>query len=485
MTDARRLTLIRATCLAMFFAFLAAPTVQERLGLIEFEALEENRNREKRPEGWTNLFTEGPRWTSRYEKYFNDTFGFRDQFIRIKHQLDYWLFRESDTVVVGRDGWLSHKSIIEPQYAVESMGDAEHELILDRLRALRSILAERGITLVLLTCPIADTIYPEMFPADVLVPQPRWKRFKELAGAGEGAHLIDAEPILMDLKGKIQIFHKMDFHWTDPAAAHVGKHLVDTLGKLAGVGPLWDQPIQSVTREIEGGELMFMGLLFPPREQAVFLDESKVTPGSGETVGVDANTWTFTSDLPADARLIPPTVLFGDSFADAFDRAGWRKYFRRLQKFYNHELSSRYAEIPEGTRFVILQVIDGFVTVFSNHGYWPPDVVNRARMLAPRVSTKVTASLVADPNPVPICPKSGLGTTTVSWVVDGTNDVELRVGNLDGPIVATGGTGSATISWAGQGTVFFLKDRTRPAATNPESAMARLEIQTTSGSCGE
>ncbi len=491
--------LIQIGCLAVFFLFLSAPTLQERLGLFDFEALKENRNREKRPADWLKLFTEGAPWSFRYEKYFNDTFGFRDQLIRIKHQLDYWIFQENDEVFVGREGWLFYKSVVQGQYYVESMRDDEYEKVVRRVEALGKALAARGITLVLVPCPLADAIYPEMLPSPVLPDQRRARQFWSWVKSKPEYVLIDATAIVMALKGELQVFHKTDFHWTDPAAARVAQQVVDRLGVLSGVGPLWDQPAETVTRlDTGGGELMAMGLLFPPPERRLFLNEALIKPVQGRvTEIVDPNTWTFESEQPADAKLIPPTVLVGDSFADSFDRAGWQRYFRRLKKFYNWHFRDHFSQIPDGTRFVIFEFVDGFLTAFANDDYWPPELrgepgtspstgdERKGEQNLPASAARPSATLTADPSPVPTCPASGVGTTTISWTISGVSAVELHAGTPDGPIVAVGGSGSAVVSWAGHGTLFFLQDHGAKGPRTTESALARLEIQATTGTCPE
>jgi hypothetical protein len=67
--------------------------------------------------------------------------------------------------------------------------------------------------------------------------------------------------------------------------------------------------------------------------------------------------------------------MFGDSYSDAFVRAGFTAYFTRLQRFLNWDFSKRYASIPQGTRFVILQLIEPLITL--NHTpFWPEKLRN-------------------------------------------------------------------------------------------------------------
>lgn len=491
---------LKITFVVAFCLMLSAPGIQKRFQLFHYEALDENRFRAPCPTDWWGLFTEGTPFARKYEEYFNDSFGFRDLLVRIKHQLDYSLFRESDRVLVGRDGWLFYRSIVEQEeiYIEEAPRSAFDDMF-RRFDALRDALAKRGITLIVVPCPMNNTVYPEMLPDDA----PSRKhpsglnRYVEHFRNRSGFVLVDPMPILLEVKQRFPAYHKTDFHWTDPAGAHVAKALVDELGELSGIGPLWDQPIEVEWRtDAVGGEATAMGLLRPVEESRVQLRAQAIIQANGLIRDFGPNDWAYESAEPEDARLLPPTVLFGDSFADAFRRSGFHRYFRRLRKFPNLEFRNRYADIPEGTRFVVLQHIEVFLNQILDSGKWPPflDVPSsahdsstgpRPEAAKPQRRTSATGTLTAGPNPVPICPETGLGTTEISWQSVGTNAIEVRVGAPDGLRFASGeGSGRATTGrWVSRGTTFFLQDASMPVPHARESTVASLRVDVVEGSC--
>jgi hypothetical protein len=85
--------------------------------------------------------------------------------------------------------------------------------------------------------------------------------------------------------------------------------------------------------------------------------------------------------------------------------------------------------------------------------------------------------LVAEPNPVPVCDMSGLGSTTLNWGdLDG---FEIHMGSANGPLFVQGaGEGSAdTGNWVADGTVFVLVD------TASGETVQELTVNATTNGC--
>jgi hypothetical protein len=181
----------------------------------------------------------------------------------------------------------------------------------------------------------------------------------------------------MKLKGSFRVYHKTDFHWTDPAGAYVAKALVDKLGNLTGIGDLWDLPIKIRTEKISyGGENHALALLWPLQEDALFLETER--SGVGEYLHTqEDNEWTFHAKAGPQPRLLHSTVMFGDSFADAFTRAGLTVYFSEFHKFYNWDFPKMFSKIPDGTRYLVLQHIETFLLPLLNPTFWPEEAKSK------------------------------------------------------------------------------------------------------------
>jgi hypothetical protein len=72
------------------------------------------------------------------EKYFNDQFGFRNDFVRLHNQIGYSLFKKMNAngVVVGKDSYLFEKPYIECLFGENYVGDS---IIIDRVRKLKML----------------------------------------------------------------------------------------------------------------------------------------------------------------------------------------------------------------------------------------------------------------------------------------------------------------------------------------------------------
>ena len=372
---------IRIISITIFFLFLCSPKAYKWRHFVQYAPLTENRLKIPRPKNWEALFEPGGSYAHKYEEYFNDNYGLRDLFIRLKNQADFWLFRQSEEIVIGRENWLFYKSVLEEQeIQTEGVPLAQFEIMFTRFLKLNRCLAGRGITLVIIPCPMNNTIYPEMVPANTARrPSPTgFQRYREFLHNHPEILSIDPSPQLLRLKDTWNVFHKTDWHWTDPAGAYIARDLVNLLGQKSGIGNLWDQPINPITRVFTGGgENNALALLWPIREQYLVLDEVGMKRVPREfAFSHDLTEWHFRSKLSADSKLLPPTVMFGDSYADAFLRAGFLIYFRSFQKFYNYRFREEFAKVPPDTRFLIFQLIEVNLNALQGDSIWPEEILH-------------------------------------------------------------------------------------------------------------
>lgn len=369
--------LIKSVTVALFALVVWAPLLQQHLRFLRYESLTENRLRKTAPRAWLSLFERNSSFAREFEDYFNDNFGFRDVLIRAKNQMDYSLFRRSEKVFVGRGDWLFYKSVIEQeQLPADRFSEEVWNGLCDRFLSLNRALASRGMTLVLIPCPMKNTIYPEKLPSNApRRPKPSaYERYRSFFLAHPEIVTIDPVPILTNLKGSLQVYFRTDFHWTDPAGAEVARALVNRLGMLSGKGNLWDRPAAMImAAQLAGGENQSLGLLWPIREMAPYLATDHPEAALGEySYTKEVNEWTYRTKLPDTSRLIPLTVMFGDSYADAFLRAGFAGYFTQFQKYYNWDFKNRFSQIPDGTRFVIFEHIESLLVGLQSPEMWPP-----------------------------------------------------------------------------------------------------------------
>jgi hypothetical protein len=367
---------LKSITVVLFALMVWAPLLQQHFHLLGYDSLTENRLRKTVPTNWTSLIERNSAFSRDFEDYFNDNYGFRDVLIRTKNQLDYSLFRRSEKVFIGRGDWLFYRSVVEQeQVAADRFSEETWNGLFERFLALNRALAARGMTLVVIPCPMKNTMYPEKVPANApRRPHPSgYDRYRTFFLGHPEIVTIDPFPILESLKNSFQVYFRTDFHWTDPAGAEVAKALVNRLGTLSGKGSVWERPIaMKLAPQLVGGENHSLGLLWPISEIAPYLALDHPEAAFGEYVYTkESNEWTYRTRLPDPSRLIPGTVMFGDSYADAFLRAGFTGYFIKFQKFYNWDFKTRFAQIPEGTRFVIFEHIESLFGGLQSPDMWP------------------------------------------------------------------------------------------------------------------
>ena len=119
---------------------------------------------------------------------------------------------------------------------------------------------------------------------------------------------------------------------------------------------------------------------------------------------------------------------------------------------------------PTGTLFV-----RGGSTGQQQTGKWVRDGMvfhlinasNRQRLAAETVGVTTSDCGIqfhAQPNPVVVCDRSGLGQTTISWDAPAVERVEVRVGSPQGTLFVSGGSSGSqrTGKWVRDGMVFYL-----------------------------
>ena len=366
---------IKAVTVFLFLLFMLLPSLQENLSLITYAPLQENRFKEKKPMGAFSLLSAKNDYAARYEAFYNDTYGLRDFLIRLKNQLDYSIFGHSAELVVGKEHYLFYKSVVEKEEIYpERASEKEFTTLIQRLLKLNAYLQSRGIIFLLVSPPQKNTVYPEYLPANTANrPSPSvFERYLAAVASHPEIKLLDARKVLIDLKPSMQVFYKTDFHWTDPAGFVVARRMVNFLGKLSGIGRTWIHPLKTRLETVSGGQNNSLAIFFPYNEQVLVL-ENAGSENYGALKDTRKDEWVYTASSTTAEKLLPPTVLFSDSYSDAFVRAGFMRYFSEIHKYHFHNLKERFHEIPANTRILILEHIEIGLNQLLNDQFWPEE----------------------------------------------------------------------------------------------------------------
>lgn len=345
-----------------FLLLLGLPALQMATRALAVPPLDENRNLAKLPA--LSGLRHPSALVAALQAWFDDHYGFRELLIRAKAQMDFSLFGTSERVHIGRNGFLFYRQVIDQQEPqIEQMSDADLDQALHKIAAIRDYLAPRGIHLIVQTEQLKDKFYPEYLPrqAQFARSRHRFDDFRAKLTQLPGLTYLDTTPVLLRLKAERPIFHRTDFHWNDPAAFVCAENLVNTIASLEGrQSPLWDHKLQIEQRRFSGGQALFMPLFRPPSEMALFVKPEWDQSVDATDYNASPFEFVMTRRPPLPPDLLPPTVVFGDSFNDGEVRSGVATYFRRYSfaRLYKAELADVLQALPPDTKYFVLEFIE-------------------------------------------------------------------------------------------------------------------------------
>jgi hypothetical protein len=100
------------------------------------------------------------------EKYLNETYGFRELFIRINNQISYYLFDKINAawIVIGKENYLYEESYINAYYGKDFSGVDSIASRMKKIKYVQDTLAKLNKNLILIFAAGKGSFYPEYFP---------------------------------------------------------------------------------------------------------------------------------------------------------------------------------------------------------------------------------------------------------------------------------------------------------------------------------
>jgi hypothetical protein len=343
--------------------------------------LEENRSRQPFPQVSNCDIRRVDECHKQIDVWFNDNYHPRDLLIKLKTQIDYSVFSTSDKVHIGPDNWLYYRSVMDSEKIwPERVPQADFEAMLAEFDALDQYLRDRGIQLIVLPLPLKNVIYPEYVPrSSPNLPQDsRYQQIRKWLAGHESILTVDAYEHLIGRKKDARAYHKTDFHWNDPAGFLYSEKLVNMLWQYQSgeSTPLWGETLTVEEKLFSGGQANFLPLLSAPTEQGLFLDVSWVRSKGIHDYDPAGDLWRYIYDGSSDPRgVLGGVVVMGDSYFDAMKRSGFDSYFSSVHrtKAETGKLGEIYANIPEGTRYLVFEFIEVSILGYMLHGLSVPD----------------------------------------------------------------------------------------------------------------
>lgn len=320
--DHRRPRAANVVLVVLFLAAIWAPMTIHLFG-IPTSQLAENRVRAARP---TLEFDRAALTTypGRFEAYFNDCFGLRDQLIRWHNvMLVQGLgVSSSSSVMLGRAGWLylSSESSVEDYRRSRPFTREELEAWGTALEAKRNWLASRGIRYLVAVAPNKHTIYPEFMPG-MVKPLHRATRLDQLGRYlrnHSNITFVDMRKPLLNAKEKAILYHLRDTHWNGLGALVGYQTIATELHRwFPNLRPMQESDLRKKRFQRQPDLSLMLGLdelltdiNFEPRAGS---RARQVAPGAwaaSTPEGRNKPPWVSECDTPG----LPRAVVFGDSF---------------------------------------------------------------------------------------------------------------------------------------------------------------------------
>ncbi len=169
-----------------------------------------------------------------FEAFYNDHFGFREQFVYLYNVLNVRLgVSPTEKVLVGKEGWFFYANP-EDGNALEDYRNND-PLTEDELAAWQADLEQkyhwlqaRGITYLFVIAPNKHTIYPEYLPETVtkVGQQSRADQLVAHLAAHTEVPVLDLRPVLLAAKGSGPLLYdKTSTHW-NAWGANIAQHAI-------------------------------------------------------------------------------------------------------------------------------------------------------------------------------------------------------------------------------------------------------------------
>jgi alginate O-acetyltransferase complex protein AlgJ len=158
----------------------------------------------------------------RFERYFNDHFGWRGRLLALDHWAKAVLLHVSPVpnVLIGERGWLyflgeDARSMERWRRGSQPFSDIEIATLRMELLHRRDYLADRGIAYVVIVAPEKYSVYPEYLPqwAAPLKNKTSLDRIDDEMARHPQLHFIDLRAALRAAKATDRLYYRTDSHW--------------------------------------------------------------------------------------------------------------------------------------------------------------------------------------------------------------------------------------------------------------------------------
>jgi len=362
----KRYHAIKSYSLSIFFvAVICMPLTDNLFHIAPKVSQVENRNLQQLPAfSVKGLLDAG--YFRDFEKYFNDNFGFRKNFIRLNSLIGLkWINIEPvNDVVVGKKGWLffSGEGAMSEYMSRRQLNTVQLLTIKHNLEGQKKWLQDRGIYFLVVVVPDKHSVYPEFLPDGMrkMAKESDLGQLSKYLKDNSDIDLLDLRESLLDAKSNGCLYHPTDTHWNSLGVFYGYSEVAKYLSKrFPAIKAKSISDFRINQQESKGMDIANLLAL-----------SDKFSDVNVEMVPLIKNATVVYEDKPAFTYItevknpsLPRIVILGDSFGETLwpllSEHASRLYFTKwLGGYYRSKRALIEKEKPD---IVILETVERYV----------------------------------------------------------------------------------------------------------------------------
>ncbi|MEO5581257.1 MAG: hypothetical protein ABIR66_01085 [Saprospiraceae bacterium] len=284
------------------------------------------------------------------EKYLNESFGFRNYFIRLANQIAFSLFNKSNNsnIIVGKNKYLFEKAYLDSYYGRDFIGVDSMSHRVNRLKLVNDTLIKLNKNLLLVIAPGKCFYYPEYIP-DHFRQQPgitNYNYFLKLIKTTK-LNYIDFNQYFIDHKYRsaYDLYPQFGIHWSYYGACIAGDSIIKYIEALRQIDMpnfTWNIMDSGFIKPMDYDLGGLLNLLLALKPGHLVYPRIEFQRDSGKTK--------------------PAVLIVGDSFYNSMFDYGIEKCFSRSSFWYYNKKNypAFYPNSPQNEEINIKQEMDKY-----------------------------------------------------------------------------------------------------------------------------
>lgn len=230
---------IRITLFLLLLLFLVLPFFQAKFNFMNLTPLSGAINKPEKEYFSLKKWLSGD-YQVKEEKYLNETFGFRNLFIRINNQVAFNLFNKAKAngVIIGKNNYLFEVNYIKAYYGQDFIGVDSIAHRMKRLKYLQDTLAKLNKTVIIAFAAGKGSFYPEYFPKNYIGEKGKTNYEYHVKFSKElGLNYIDFNKYFVDNKNtsKYPLYPQYGIHWSFYGMCLVTDSIIHYIEKIRNI----------------------------------------------------------------------------------------------------------------------------------------------------------------------------------------------------------------------------------------------------------